>query len=279
MELIYQKSWFCSVKGIHSGELLAEASILGTDIEATGRLKADQTSFEIKDARWEVFRSPGGGCNGSHEAPGLQGATAYFNIGRELRREVGDDAGGLARDLLAECVRGIIQSETFLFQERGFATLKDYCDHWQKSQVDTCRYQSNLHRVTRRWDEYVDGLKHVLNLFNRSKNFSVYRLANGLIVHGGFSDSYHELGLLCNLDLAGRVKECSGKFLRAPDQVCFECALLPNSLKGLALTACTKKQLAEIVGGPQGCEHLVDLIEELRRIITYVLANIREERF
>jgi len=278
MELIYQKSWFCSVKGIHSGELLAEATVLGTEIEATGRLRVDKTSFEIKDARWEVFRSPGGIFNGSNEAPGLQGATAYFNIGPDLRRAVGDAAGGVAQDLLRECVRGIIQSETFLFRERGFPTLKAYCEHWRKSQTDTCRYQSNLDRVTRWWDEYVSGLKHGLNLFNRSKNCVVYLLADGFVVHSGFSDSYHELGLSCALDLAGRVKACSGKFLRAPDQVCFECASLPSGLKGLALTACTKKQLAEIVGGTQGCEHLVDLLEELRKTVAYTLANIWEAR-
>lgn len=274
MELIYQKSWHCTVKRVHSNMLLAEATVLGTEIEATGRLKVDQSSFEIKDARWEIFRSPGGIFNGSDEAPGLNGATAYFNIGRELRREVGNAAGGLVRDLLAQCVGGIIQAETFLFRERGFATLKAYAEHWRKFQANTCRYQSNLDRVTRWWDEYVGGLKHGLNLFNRCKNCSVYQLEDGIIAYSGFSDSYHELGLSCSLDFAGRVKECSGSFLRAPDQVCAECVLLTSSLKGLALTACSKKQLVEIVGGPQGCEHLVDLTEELRKTIAYVLANI-----
>lgn len=276
MKLIYQKSWFCSVQGSHSGELLAEASVLGTEVEATGRLRVDQTSFEIKDARWEVFRSPGGIFNGSREVSGLKGATAYFNTGRNLRKEVGDAAGGLARELLAECVRGVIQSETFLFRERGFATLRTYSDHWRQSHVNSCRNYSNLHRVTRSWDEYVDGFKHGLNLFNRFKNCSVHLVEDGLIAHAGFSDSFHELGLSCSLDFTGRVKECSGSFLRAPDQVCFECALLPSSLKGLTLTGCTKKQLSEIVGGPQGCEHLLDLAEELRKTGAYTLANIRK---
>lgn len=276
MELIYQKSWHCTVKRIHTGEILAEATVLGTELEATGVLKADPASFEIKDARWEIFRSPGGIFNGGSEAPGLRGAAAYFNIGRVLRKEVGDAAGGLVRELLTECVRGIIQSETFLYRERGFATLKAYSEHWRKFQAGTCRYQSNLSRVKRWWDEYVGGLKHGLNLFNRSKNCSIYLLEDGIIVYGGFSDSYHELGLSCRLDLDGRVKECSGSFLRAPDQVCFECALLAGRLKGLILTACSKKQLIEIVGGPQGCEHLAALAEELRKASAFALENIRK---
>lgn len=277
MELIYQKNWFCSARRIHAGELLAEATILQTDMEATGRLKVDPSSFEIKDARWEIFRSPGGAFNGSNEEPGLKGENAYFNVGRAIRNAVGDTAGGMVRDLLLECVRGVIQAETFLFQERGFPTLKAYSEHWRKVQVDTCRYQSNLNRVTRWWDEYVDGLQHGLNLFNRTKNIAVYLLPDSFLVHCGFSDSYHELGLSSRIDLDGRVQECSSTYLRAPDQVCFECALLPDGLKGVLLTECTRKQLAQIVGGPQGCDHLSALVEELRKAITWALTNTRKE--
>lgn len=278
MELIYQKNWFCTVKRIHNGELLAEATVIQTDLEATGMLKVDQSSFEINDARWEIFRSPEGMYNGSNEAPGLKGATAYFNIGREIRKAAGDAAGGLVRDLLLECVKGVIQSETFLFRERGFSTLRAYSEHWRKVQVDTCRLQSNLHRVTKWWDEYVGDLKHGLNLFNRTKSTAVYLLPDNFIVHCGFSDTYHELGLLSRVDPAGRIQECSSTFLRAPDQVCFECALLPEGLKGLSLTECNRKQLSQIVGGPQGCDHLSDLVEELRKAVTRALVNTRQER-
>lgn len=38
MDLIYQKSLFCTVKDIHSGELLAETTLIGTELEAAGRL-------------------------------------------------------------------------------------------------------------------------------------------------------------------------------------------------------------------------------------------------
>lgn len=277
MEFIYQKNWFCSVKRIHDGELLAEATVLQTDLEATGRLKVDQSSFEIKDARWEIFRSPGGVFNGSNEEPGLKGASAYFNIGREIRKAVGDAAGGLVMDLLLECVRGVIQSETFLFKERGFPTFRTYVEHWRKAQTDTCRYHSNLHRVTRWWDEYVGDLQHGLNLFNRTKSIAVYRLPDSLMVHCGFSDTYHELGMLSRVDLAGRVQECSSTYFRAPDQVCCECALLSAAIKDLLLPECTRKQLSQVVGGSQGCDHLSDLVEELRKAVNWVLASTRKE--
>lgn len=274
IKLIYQKSQFCTAKGIYSGELLAEATVLGTEIEATGRLRADRVSFEIKDARWEVFRSPAGSLNGSGEAPGLIGIPAYLDAGRELRRIVGEQAGGVARELLAECVRGVIQAETFIFQERGFPTAAAYDDYWDEFNLNGCRYYSNLQRTTRRFNEHVAEQNHGLNLFNRFKNCSVYRLEDGLIAYGGFSDSFHELGLSYNLDLEGRIVDSSGSFLRAPDQVCFENALHPGNLKGVNLTECTKKQLAQVLGGPQGCQHLVDIADDLRKASVYVLKNI-----
>jgi hypothetical protein len=277
MELIYQKNWFCSVKRDLDGEVLSEATVLQTDLEATGRLKVDPSSFGIKDARWEIFRSPGGVFNGSNEAPGLKGASAYFNIGREIRNAVGDTAGGLVRDLLLECVRGVIQSETFLFKERGFPTFRAYVEHWRKAQTGSCRYHSNLHRVIRWWDEYVGDMQHGLNLFNRTKSIAVYRLPDSLMVHCGFSDTYHELGLLSRVDLSGRVEDCSSNFLRAPDQVCFECGLLSGGLKGLSLKECSRKQLTQIAGGPQGCDHLSDLGEELRKAVTWALSGTRKE--
>ena len=80
----------------------------------------------------------------------------------------------------------------------------------------------------------------------------IYKEHHHLIASCGFSDSYHELGMSCTLDLNGNVKECSGSFLRAPDQVCFECAQLPAGLQGKVITDCSTKQLVEIYGWASG---------------------------
>ncbi|NMA52498.1 MAG: DUF2889 domain-containing protein [Peptococcaceae bacterium] len=274
MNLIYQKQWFTTVKRINDQELLAEATVLDTEQEATGQLKVDSSSFEIKDAVWEVFRSRGGKFNGRQNVTGLKGAVAYFGVGPSMRRELGGIAGGLVRELLNECVKGIIQSETFLFRERGFASLKEYGEYWRKAHASDCRYQSNMFRAARKWEDYVAGFEHNLNLFNRFKSCMIYKEHNSLIATCGFSDSYHELGISCTLDVNGYVKECSGSFLRAPDQVCFECAQLPAGLQGNVITDCTTKQFVEIMGGPQGCDHLVDLTKDLSKIAGAALDQV-----
>ena len=80
---------------------------MDTEQEATGQLKVDSSSYEIKDAAWEVFRSPGGKFNARQNATGLKGAIAYFGVGPSIRRELGGIAGGLARELMNECVKAL----------------------------------------------------------------------------------------------------------------------------------------------------------------------------
>ncbi len=267
MEFIFQRNWFCSVNSLDKQGLLAETNLIGTDIEALGRLVIDKSTFEIKEAGWEVSRSPGGVLNGGRDVCELKGVTAYFNAGGDLRRVVGGEAGGLAKELFAECIRGIIQAETFLYVERGYKTPESYGTHWEKAYLNSCRYYSNLHRVTRRWSDYVGGYSPGASLYCRAKNCSVFKTGGGLAAFGVFSDSFHEMNVRLSLSKDGIVMECAGNFLRAPDQVCFENAALLGRLPGAALTGLSKKQIAGMIGGPAGCDHLVDLVNDLARVL------------
>lgn len=267
MDLIYQRNWSCTVKDMPAGDLLAETFIIGTEIEAAGRLIVDKRTFEIKDAVWEVYRSPGSKLNGSYPVPGLKGVTAYFNAGGELRRIMGNEAGGLARELLAECVRGIIQAETFLYLERGYPSPEAYGEYWEKYYVDSCRYYSNLHRISRKWPEYVENFYCGANFFNRTRSCSVFEKPGGITAAGNLSDSFHEMGVVVDIDEGGRITGCTGNFLRAPDRVCFENASMLEQLKGIVLPGCSKKQIGKVIGGAQGCDHLVDLVNDLGKTV------------
>ncbi len=268
MKLIYGRSWYGYVKGISPENILAETFLNGTEIEAAGRLTVNIKTFVIKEAVWEVYRSPGNKFNGCKAVPALKGATAYFNIGKDLRRAVGDEAGGLAGEMLAECIRGIIQAETFLYRERGFQTSDDYGRYWERHYLNSCRYYSNLDRVTRKWSEYVSNYWRGASFFNRSKNCSVFSKPDGLKVTGNLSDSFHEMGAVIDVDAEGRVTGCRGGFLRAPDRVCFESGSLLQDLKGIILPHCGKKQIGKVIGGGQGCDHLVDLVSDMAKAVT-----------
>ncbi|BAF60003.1 MAG: hypothetical protein HPY89_02900 [Pelotomaculum sp.] len=38
LEVVYQRNWFCSVRGMPAGDLLAETTLLRKEVEAAGRL-------------------------------------------------------------------------------------------------------------------------------------------------------------------------------------------------------------------------------------------------
>lgn len=268
MEALYHSSSFTTVKTLPGGELLAECFYLGTDIEAVGKLQVDAKSFSIRGARWDIYRSPGGSLNGGRDLPELLGVEAYFNSGGDLRRAAGGEGGGLPRELLAECVRGIIQAETFIFNERGYPTARAYEESWKKMYSDSCRYYSNLDRVTRSWFDHVGGLLRSGCLYNRCKSCSVRRLPEGgLTAAGSFSDSFHELGVHLSLTGEGVATTCTGNFLRAPDRVCFENAGHLDYLVGKKIAALNKKMVAAGLGGPQGCNHLVDIVYDIARAV------------
>ncbi|MCL6639604.1 MAG: DUF2889 domain-containing protein [Firmicutes bacterium] len=272
MEFVYQSNCFASVNCLNGGELLAQSFYLATDSEAAARIRVDAGSFRIKEAGWEIYRSPGGRWNGGRELPELVGVEAYFNAGGHLRRAAGDEAAGLPRELLAECVRGIIQSETYIFTGRGHATARAYEDFWEKLYAGSCRYYSNLDRVKQGWFDHVGELGRSRCLYNRNKSCTVYRdSGGGLTVTGAFCDSFHELGVRAVLDPEGVALAVSGDFKRAPDAVCFENKGHLAFLPGKNLACSGKKEVAEIAGGPQGCNHLVDLLYDMAKAARCVI--------
>ncbi|OPX86791.1 MAG: hypothetical protein A4E53_02823 [Pelotomaculum sp. PtaB.Bin104] len=86
MKSVYQINHFTTVETLGDDELLAKSILLSTFFEAAGRLIVDQSSFKIKKARWDIYRSPGSSLNGGSEIPGLTGIEAYLNSGGALSR-------------------------------------------------------------------------------------------------------------------------------------------------------------------------------------------------
>ncbi|MDF9407509.1 DUF2889 domain-containing protein [Pelotomaculum isophthalicicum JI] len=277
MKILYQSNSFSTVKVNHGDELLVNSSLISTDFEAVGQMVTDLKSFRIKKARWDIYRSPDGSMNGGKELPELAGVEAYFSAGGFLRRVVGDEAGGLPRELLAECVKGLIQAETFVFIDRGYPSAKAYEDYWDEIYLNACRYYSNLERIARRWFDYVGYCHRERNLFNRFLCCRVCGLDNGhLTASGSFSDSFHELGVCVDLNDGGTVVDCTGNFLRAPDQVCFENREHVLKLIGKKIARMEKKEIGELVGGPHGCNHLVDIVHGIGKAVAVSLGMNRE---
>ncbi len=271
MDLVYQNNFFSTVKDFHQANLIAETVRIGTDIEAVGKLIVNSKTFVINGAGWEIIRSPGGVQNGSGTVHGLIGTTAYFNAGAALRRAVEGESSGLIKGLLSECVRGVIQAETFLYRERGYPTPEAYGEYWEKSYLDSCRYYSNLNRISVRWQDYVRKINPGNNYFNRFKTYSIYKRSGGIRAIGILSDTFHEINISMDLRRDGLVTGCTGSFLRSPDPVCIENISLLEQFQGSIFPGRRRKEIAKIIGGPQGCDHMVSLLSDMEETITHVL--------
>ncbi|MGI6549253.1 MAG: DUF2889 domain-containing protein [Syntrophomonadales bacterium] len=270
MQCIYHANYFTTVLR-RDDELWSQCVYLTTDVEATGMLQVEVASFNIKDAWWEVYRSPDKTLKGCFQVPELKGIEAFMHIGPVLKQQVGEQGGGLARELLAECARGLMQAETFVYQERGYASEREYDDYWNETLKNSCRYYTNLDRVAQPWMDYIGGAVRGNSLYNRMKSTNILNSSeNRMLINANFVDSFHELTVNIVAESDGTIRESTGNYLRAPDRVCFENSELLAKLVGQSLTGMTKKEIAKDLGYSSGCTHLVDLVYDISQAVAVV---------
>jgi len=237
------------------GLLDAQTVYRGTDGECAALLLVEPRTLKVVAATWESYAPE----VTTVEVKELAGVEAYFKCGPVLKKTLAG-LGEFPRSLFAETVRGIIQAETFLLAERGFASPSEYTQYWEKFYTGSCRYYSNLARISNKWDEYV-GADRITGLFNRFKSQNVYIDEKQCYrVVGMLSDSFHELSvdLALNPDLL--VTKANGVMLRVPDNVCCEAVAYISKLPGRRLEGLGKKQVAGLLGVGEGCVHLIDLV-------------------
>lgn len=255
---LWQRNFHTAVRD-EKKHLLAETVYQDSGREVATRLLVDSRTFRILEATLE---RPGRDGEASILVPGLHGKEAYLGAGRELREALAGVNDPLAVDLFAETVRGVVQAETFLYRERGFGSAVEYGRHWDKMYLQACRYYSNLERVTRRWEEYLVQERKGGYLFLRYKTYLLYQEAAAkYLVLGSFNDSFHEMNVSLRSD--EQIVACNGDMLRVPDAVCLESTESLSCLLGAdPLAFPSKKGVAGMLGGSQGCIHLVDLVSE-----------------
>jgi len=266
MKNIFQRNWYTEVRRSDNSLLKAKTSYVDTFREAVAHLSVDVNTFIIKEALWEEQRSSEPISVRNRLVTPLQGSEAYFNSGPALKEAAALLKDPLAVALFSETVKGIIQAETFLLNERGYSSEEEYDQKWSDFYLGSCRYYSNLDRVTKSWFEHVGESKRAGNLFVRFKTQSLFESEKGQrVMTGNLSDSFHEVNVCLKLE-GFIVKEADGVLLRTPDIVCREASSLLVNLTGTNLKGISKKELATILGKGQGCVHVIDLVNDCAQI-------------
>lgn len=261
MSFLYHSNTFLKVNRIDH-ELRAECTILSNDIEAAAWVYTDVSTLAIKRAGWAQYRSVYG-KTGVFDLPELIGIEAYITGGPALKQRLGAPEQALPHELIAECFRGILQAETFFFMERGFQSARQYDDFCEEHSIGACRYYSHLDLTEKQWTEWVETTERSYNLFNRSKTVTIQQQHSDFIVTASFIDSFHHLSILMELNQAGVIRKASGDYISAPDKICSDNTEHLPSFIGTRLADMSKKEIAVLAGGAEGCNHLVDLIYEV----------------
>lgn len=275
MEFLYQRFWHSSVQ--REGDRFIRARTMYADslVECAVELLVETTGLKILEAYWEKYGPPGDMADTREEIEPLKGIEAYLNQGPSLRQALQGLKDKMARSLVNETVTSIVQAETFLIAERGYANAEDYSRAWERFYAGTCRYYSNLEQVEYSWSDYIGNQGRQTRLFDRFKSQHLHREPSGTyVVTGNLRDSFHHLSLLLGFaaeDL--RVERAEGSLMQVPDQVCHTSTIYLPELIGLDISAMNKKELAGRLGGSQGCVHLIDLVFDGVETLRYGLTR------
>lgn len=262
MHCVFQRFWHSNIR-LDQDELLAEVTYCGTDKELCARMIVDPQSLNVRRAWWEVYRAPGFDFPRTSEISGLEGMTAYFNCGETLREALASISLPEAKDLFAEAVRGIIQAETFLLDQRGYASPQEYQDYWSDIYQGACHYYSNMERVKKRWYDHIGYYQRSGSLFNRMKSQTLYLEEKKLFLSGHLHDSFHSVAVKLEIDKdQGMIVSSEGDILNAPDQVCMEATTYMDKISGTFISEMNKKEIARLLGSDYGCVHLIDLVSD-----------------
>jgi len=258
--IVMQRCWYLTVRDCGPAGFLAEANYTDTTNDQTLMLEIERRTLLIKRAVLEVHRGQPG-APASATLSSLEGVTAHFGCGQQLRQALADNPDLL--DMAAQAVSAVIQAEAFFYQERGFASEVIYDDYWDEVYKNTCVYYSNLDRVEQRFNEYIKEQRRGLNLFHRYLLTAVEETAGAsLNIRGHLMDSYHEMALTLKLNPAYQVSEASATMLRCPAPVCREALTMVDTIKGTPLTTANRKRYNSTLGGASGCTHIGHLVLE-----------------
>ncbi len=274
MKIIDQGYYFTTVNRKNEEELISKTFFVKTDFEAVASLIADIKNFNIREAKWEINRSKDNNRLGKGSLPELIGKDAYFNSGGSVRKIVGTGDDETLRSLYLECIRGFIQAETYIFKERGYKNKQEYYNFWKTEQLNSCRYFSHLDRELYTWFEYVGDYIRENNLFNRNKQYSITEDKAGTIyVTGSLIDSYHEMNAEFSFSKENKIIEkCFIQMPRVPGPVCSEISESAKNLIGIRLDSVVKKNITEILGGSEGCFHLVNIVYDMIRATQIIMS-------
>lgn len=276
--------------------MISRVLLLDADREISCEIQADVHTLEIRDVRMEVLKAPG---ENADEIPlgFLIGEKTFIEGKRVIRTHLTDPADRLSSYLLQQSINGIIQAETYFWHDRGFPDAESYNRYWDDLEQSGCRMYSHPDPADLRWLDYAPPGPRRHALFHRLKSVQILESGgqcaascaaqtdagqegqspaeeggessvtmNGFVCRGDFIDSYHEISIQLICDSQGIIREAQIQFLRAPGKACFENEGHAFTLPGHSIYDLKSADIIELIGGEDGCYHLVEILKDMRTL-------------
>lgn len=267
MSIIGQRNIFCTINK-EGQKVTAKAIILSKEFEASAQLVVGIHDYIISEAAWEISKAPAGIFPGRGTASDAIGAKATTGIANALVHLTESSGGTRIKPLFFECVKGLMQAETYLFRERGYPDEAAYEAYWMDKESNGCRFYSHPSQDTSGWFEHVGPYHRTGNLFNRCKSYQLTIHGTDLTLLGTFHDSYHEMAGEIRFDQgSGLISECSLTMFRAPGSSCLETTAHGSLFVGKDIYSLSRKDIIGLVGGASGCYHLTDLLADMMPLV------------
>ncbi len=271
MDVIGQSNVCCTVKA-EGKTVYAQCVLMDNQWEAEARLSADIETFIIDEADWEVHKAPSNIPLGCYSIEEMRGKSGYIEGKKELNILLNRKEGEMLKYMLNQCINGLIQAETYLYKQRGFADEEEYDAYWDKIEKNGCRMYTHKSTEDVEWSQYAAPLTRCHNLFNRFKSSKfIYYGGKYMFAYGNLTDSFHRIDISIEFNGAtGIITDCEIEFSRAPGQACFSNNLHRKKLIGRNLKELTKKEVIHLLGKSEGCYHLVEVVTDILRTAKYI---------
>lgn len=273
MNCLLQRSWHLQVER-NGDSLVSYCHYLDPFEEKKAVLEVNINDFAIRKAELIRLGCPGNYHESMESLEGLQGVTAYPGSGPQIRRILEPLVSAEERELINQCIIGAFQAETFIYEERGFASAEQYDQAGDEFLKGTCSYYSNLHRIANSWSQYIGDSLREKYLFDRFKTQHLLTREEEYWLVGSLNDTFHQVSTVLQVaNTDQRVKAAWGELLKAPDPVCREASSFVQVLVGINFAQISKKELAHLLGAQKGCVHLIDTIYDSAETLRMYIRN------
>ena len=268
IKALEQGVWINCSNSLNDKELISHAAFLTTRCEYRAVVCATKDKFEITQASYSIHRCPDMSKRREADIPELIGASVMRDRVKAIRNLKDFDDGGKVKELLTECIRGMIQSETYLTSELGYKTREEYEIFWRSDKAGYCRSYGDEMPPIDEWSIYIGAYEHirVKNFYTKYKSYVILQEnEDEAVISGTYNDSFHEMHSELTYNLASRnITAFDMAVIRAPHQACYELShTAAESFIGKPIDSFSKRETGKIIGGSSGCFHLVDIVYDM----------------